>query len=348
LNSATAALELTLYVLGIKPGDEVITSAYTYTASCSPICHIGATPVLVDTSKNSVQMDYEALENAITEKTKVIIPVDIAGTICDYDKIFEIVQRKKHLFKAENEIQKAFNRVIVVADAAHSFGSKKDGKVCGNIADFTTFSFHAVKNLTTAEGGAVTWKDIVGINNDDIYNQYMLLSLHGQNKDALAKTKIGAWEYDIIAPNYKCNMTDIAASIGIAQLERYDGIIKRREEIIKLYNNYFKGTRIKFLDHYTENLTSCGHLYITRVDKITIEQRNQIIISLAQNGIVANVHYKPLPMMTAYKNLGFNIKNYPNAYNYFSNEISLPLHTLLSDDDVKYIAQTYLDIVNAY
>lgn len=350
LNSATACEESILRLLGIGEGDEVITSAYTYTASASPIAHVGAKIVLVDTAKDSFEMDYEKLEEAITEKTKVIVPVDLGGVICDYDRIFEIVERKKELFHPENEIQKAIGRIAVVADAAHAFGAKKklggEWKMCGSIADFTSFSFHAVKNLTTAEGGALTWKEIPGIDDEWIYKQFMLLSLHGQSKDALAKTKLGAWEYDILSPAYKCNMTDIMAAIGLAQMDRYEGLLKRREEIIKTYDRALKPLGIQVLDHYGEDHRSTGHLYLTRIPEINREVANQIIEKMAEYGIATNVHYKPLPLLTAYKNLGFRMEDYPNAYKQFENEITLPLHTLLSDEDVEYVVEKFVDIIN--
>lgn len=345
LNSQTACQELTLRLLGIGKGDEVITSAYTYTASASVIDHIGAKIVLVDTQENSFEMDYEALEKAITDKTKAIIPVDIAGIMCDYDKIFEIVERKKKLFKPSNEIQASFGRVIICADGAHSFGAKYKGKVSGSVADFTSFSFHAVKNLTTAEGGAITWKDIPGIDNDDIYKKYMLLSLHGQSKDALAKTKVGAWEYDIVIPGYKCNMTDIMASIGLIQLKRYPELLQRRKEIIEMYNEGLKGMNVSLPRHYKENNVSSGHLYQLRINGIDVEKRNTIITKMGESGIATNVHYKPLPMFTAYKKLGFNIKDYPNAFNIYKNEITLPLHTLLTNEDVKYVIDNLIRIL---
>lgn len=345
LNSATACMEITLRLLGIGPGDEVITSAYTYTASCSVICHVGATPVLVDVKKDSFEMDYDQLADKITDKTKAIIPVDLAGIMCDYDKIFEVVEAKKNVFKANNEIQKAFNRIIVLADAAHAFGASRKGKMCGEVADFTSFSFHAVKNLTTAEGGAVVWKDIKGIDNEWIYKQYQLLSLHGQTKDALNKTKLGAWEYDIMLPAYKCNMTDIMGGIGLAQLKRYPKLLARRKEIIDKYNEGFKGLNIQVLNHYNETHQSSGHLYLTRINGITLEQRNKIIELMAEKGIACNVHYKPLPMLTAYKNLGFDIADYPNAYNQFINEITLPLHTKLTDEEVEYVIDCFKEVV---
>ena len=337
LNSATACLELTLRLLGIGPGDEVITSAYTYTASCSVICHVGATPILVDTEKNSFEMNYEKLANAITPRTKVIIPVDLGGVMCDYEKIFEVVSSKKSIFKPNNKIQESIGRVVVLADGAHSFGAERGGEKSGNVADFTCFSFHAVKNLTTAEGGAVTWKQINDIDDEEIYKTYMLLSLHGQNKDALAKTKLGAWQYDIIWPAYKCNMTDIMASLGLSQLERYDSLLKRRREIVKMYNGSLKDMNIQYLNHISgDNLSSC-HLYITRLLGKSLEGRNEFIEKMAKVGVPTNVHYQPLPLLTAYKNLGFDMKDYPNAYDLYKNEVTLPLHTLLSDEDVEYI-----------
>ncbi|MBM6931370.1 DegT/DnrJ/EryC1/StrS family aminotransferase [[Clostridium] spiroforme] len=345
LNSATACMEMTLKLLGIGPGDEVITSAYTYTASCSVICHVGATPVLVDVAKDSYEMDYNQLADKITEKTKVIIPVDLAGIMCDYDKIFEVVKSKRYLFKANNDIQKAFNRIIVLADAAHAFGANKNGKSCGEVADFTSFSFHAVKNLTTAEGGAVVWKDIFGIDNEKIYKQYQLLSLHGQTKDALNKTKLGSWEYDIVSTAYKCNMTDIMAGIGLAQFKRYPELLARRKNIIEQYNKGFIDLDIQVLNHYDESHCSSGHLYLTRVNGIGVERRNMLIEKMAKQGIACNVHYKPLPLLTAYKKLGFNIKDYPNAYDLYTNEITLPLHTRLSDEDVQYIIDCYREVI---
>ena len=348
LNSQTACAEMTLRLLGLDIDDEVITGAYTYTASASVVCHVGAKLVLIDTQRDSLEMDYTALEDAINENTKVIIPVDIAGIPCDYEKIFDIVERKKHLFKPKNEIQKAIGRIIVMADTAHSFGAVYKGKHTGGIADFSCFSFHAVKNFTTAEGGAVTWRDIKGIDNEDIYKKYQLLSLHGQSKDALAKTQLGAWEYDIIGAWYKCNMTDVAAGMGLAQLRRYKELLDRRREIIKKYDMSFKQLGINVLEHYTDKYSSSGHLYITRIPEITLEQRNEIIIKMAESGIACNVHYKPLPMMTAYKNIGFSIENYPNAYNQFANEITLPLHTKLTDKEVEYVIEQYSRIVREY
>ena len=348
LNSQTACAEMALHVLGVGDGDEVITCAYTYTASASVIAHVGAKIVLVDTQKNSLEMDYDALENAINEKTKAIIPVDLAGIPCNYDRIFEILERKKNLFKPNNEIQTALGRVAVMADTAHAFGAKRQGKMVGAIADFSSFSFHAVKNLTTAEGGALTWRTIPGISNDDIYKKLQLLSLHGQSKDALAKTQLGAWEYDIIGTYYKCNMTDVAAAIGLKQFERYPGMLVRRKEIIERFDAAFRPLGVETLEHYTDEWESSGHLYLTRIPGITIEQRNEIIIKMAERGIACNVHYKPLPMHTAYKNLGFYIADYPNAYAHFANEISLPLHTCLTDDDVEYVIQQFVEVVKEY
>ena len=330
LNSATACMEMILRVLGVGPGDEVITSAYTYTASASVACHVGAKLVMVDTAPNSFEMDYEQLAQAITSRTKVIIPVDLAGIICDYDRIFSIANDKKQLFQPSNKLQNSIGRVIILADAAHAFGAKRNGKMCGEIADFTSFSFHAVKNLTTAEGGALTWRSIPGIDNEWLYQQFQLLSLHGQNKDALAKTQLGAWEYDIVAPNFKCNMTDIMAGIGLVQLKRYPEILRRRQQIINRYDEVLRDQNLQLLLHYEENHTSSGHLYLVRLIGREIDERNEIIIKMAERGIACNVHYKPLPMMTAYKNLGFDIANYPNAYNQYRNEITLPLHTRLS------------------
>lgn len=337
LNSATAAMELVLRIMGIGPGDEVITSAYTYTASASVIDHVGAKIVLVDTAPNSFEMDYSKLEDAITEKTKMIISVDLAGKMCDYDKIYEIVENKKALFQANNEHQQIYNRVIVMADAAHAFGAKRKGLNCGQVADFTCFSFHAVKNVTTAEGGAVVWRNDRGLDDDDIYKEFMLYSLHGQSKDALAKNVKGAWEYDIVYPAYKCNMTDILASFGLIQLSRYEGLMERRREIIEMYDEALRPLGIQTLEHYGDDFSSTGHLYLTRIPGITEEERNRIIINMAEAGIATNVHYKPLPMFTAYKNLGFDIIDYPNALEMYQNEITLPLHTLLSDIEVSYV-----------
>lgn len=348
LNSATAAEELNLQILGIGEGDEVLVPAYTYTASASAAIHCGATVKFIDSQKNSVEMDYDAMEAAITEKTKAIITVDLGGIPCDYDRIFQAVERKKALFHPVNEIQKAIGHVIVVADAAHAFGSEWHGKKVGEIADFTSFSFHAVKNFTTAEGGASTWKSIPGIDDEALYHQYQLLSLHGQSKDALAKTKLGAWEYDIVGPWYKCNMTDIAAAIGLKQLERYQNLLARRKEIIEKYDAAFRPLGIRVLEHYSEEHISSGHLYLTRIPGITTEQRQEIIEKMAERGIACNVHYKPLPMMTAYKAYGWDIKDFPNAYDYYHNLITLPLHTKLSDEDVEYVIRNYCDIVKEY
>ena len=337
LNSATAAMELVLRIMGIGPGDEVITSAYTYTASASVIDHVGAKIVLVDTAPNSFEMDYSKLEDAITEKTKMIISVDLAGKMCDYDKIYEIVENKKALFQANNQYQAVYNRVMVMADAAHAFGAKRKGLNCGQVADFTCFSFHAVKNVTTAEGGAVVWRNDRGLDDEDIYKEFMLYSLHGQSKDALAKNVKGAWEYDIVYPAYKCNMTDILASFGLIQLSRYEGLMERRREIIEMYDEALRPLGIQTLEHYGDDFSSTGHLYLTRIPDITEEERNRIIINMAEAGIATNVHYKPLPMFTAYKNLGFDIIDYPNALEMYQNEITLHLHTLLSDIEVSYI-----------
>ena len=346
LNSATACLEMTLRILGIGPGDEVITSAYTYTASASVICHVGARPVLVDVAKDSYEMDYDQLEKAITCRTKAVIPVDLAGVMCDYDRVYEAVWNKKQLFQPENEIQKAIGRIAVVADAAHAFGASRHGKKCGQAADFTCFSFHAVKNLTTGEGGAVTWNDIAEIDNDYIYKQYMLLTLHGQNKDALSKTMLGAWEYDILSPAYKCNMTDITAGIGLAQLDRYDGMLQTRKELIELYDEGLKNLDVQVLNHFGEQHSSSGHLYLVRLLGKTLEERNQMIEKLAEQGIATNVHYKPLPMHTAYKKLGFDMKQYPNSLEMFSNEITLPLNTVMTADDVEYILKNFRELVS--
>ena len=346
LNSQTACAEMALRVLGVGEGDEVIVPAYTYTASASVVCHVGAKLVLVDVQKDSLEMDYDALEKAITEKTKVIIPVDLGGVPCDYDRIYEIVEKKKHFFKPNNKIQKAMGRISVNADTAHAFGASWHGKMCGSLVDFSSFSFHAVKNLTTAESGALTWKTIEGIDDEEIYKELQLLSLHGQSKDALAKTKLGAWEYDVVAPLYKCNMTDIMGGIGLAQLRRYPTMLQRRKEIIERYDEAFVPLGIKPLNHFDENHQSSGHLYIVRVPNINGDKRNEIIEKMAERGIACNVHYKPLPMLSAYKNLGFDIKDYPNAYDYFINEITLPLHTKLSDEDVDYIIDNFKEIIS--
>jgi len=337
LNSATAAMELTLRILGIGPGDEVITTAYTYTASASIIDHVGAKIVLVDVAPDSFEMDYSKLAEAITKRTKVIIPVDIAGKMCDYDAIFKAVESQRGLFKANNELQHLFDRIIVMTDAAHAFGAERNGLKCGRIADFTCFSFHAVKNLTTAEGGAVVWRGDIGMDDDWLYNQFMLYSLHGQSKDALAKTKKGAWEYDIVYPAYKCNMTDILAGFGLIQLSRYNELSQRRREIIDMYDKELLPLGVRSLKHYGDDFASSYHLYLVRIPEASEEQRNEIILKMSEAGVACNVHYKPLPMFTAYKKLGFNINDYPNAYKQYANEITLPLNTLLSDDDIKYV-----------
>lgn len=352
LNSATAAMELTLHQLGIGPGDEVITCAYTYTASASVVCHVGAKLVLVDCCKPSdggsdcYQMDYDALERAITPRTKAIIPVDLGGVVCDYDRIFEIVERKKALFTpSDNKIQQALGRVAVMADAAHAFGAQWHGRMCGEIADFTCFSFHAVKNFTTAEGGAVTWRDLPGIDNEEIYKNYMLLSLHGQSKDALVKTQLGAWEYDIVMPGYKCNMTDIMAAIGLAQMQRYPDLLARRRQIITRYNQVMDTLPVSYLRHYGEDFASSGHLYLVRLNGRDEQFRNDFIVKMAEREIATNVHYKPLPMHTAYKKLGFDIKDYPNAFAMYRNEVTLPLHTLLTDEQVEFLLETFVQLL---
>ena len=348
LNSQTACGEMALRVLGIGTGDEVIVPAYTYSASASIVDHVGAKIVFVDVQEDCLEMDYDKLEAAITEKTKAIIPVGLGGVPCDYDKIFAIVEKKKALFQPANEIQKAIGRVAICADTAHAFGASWHGKMCGSIADFSSFSFHAVKNFTTAEGGALTWRTIPSIDDEEIYHKLQLLSLHGQSKDALAKTKLGAWEYDIVGPWFKCNMTDIMAGIGLAQMKRYPAMLARRKEIISRYDAAFKPLGIEVLDHYNANHQSSGHLYITRIPGAGLEERQEIIVKMAEAGIATNVHYKPLPMMTAYKNLGFDIKDYPNAYKRFVNEITLPLHTCLTDEEVDYIIENYCRIVKEY
>lgn len=346
LNSATAAMELTLRILGVGPGDEVITTAYTYTASASVIDHVGAKIVLVDVAPDSFEMDYSKLADAITSRTKVIIPVDIAGKVCDYDAIYNVIESKKELFKSNNKMQSLFNRVIIMADAAHAFGAEWHGYKCGQIADFTSFSFHAVKNLTTAEGGSVVWRNDRGINDDELYTQFMLYSLHGQSKDALSKTKKGAWEYDIVYPAYKCNMTDISSAIGLVQLDRYDELLKRRREIIEMYDDALLPLGIQSVEHFNEDSSSTGHLYLARIPNIDSIERSEIINEMAEDGIACNVHYKPLPMFTAYKKLGFDIKNYPNAFDMFENEITLPLHTLLSNEDIEYVCDSLKRILS--
>ena len=345
LNSATAGMELILRYLGIGPGDEVITSSYTYTASASVVCHVGAKLVLVDTGKDSFEMDYDQLEKAITPKTKVIIPVDIGGVLCDYERIRQIIESKKGFFQVNNKFQSAFNRIIVLADAAHSFGAIQKSKKSGEIEDFTSFSFHAVKNITTGEGGAITWKDIPGLSNEEIYKEFMLLSLHGQSKDAFAKND-GNWEYDIVCPAFKCNMTDISASLGLAQLNRYEEIIKRRKEIVQMYDSELLNENTSSLKHFGSDFSSSCHLYLLRLFRKDESYRNQLIRKLSQKGIATNVHYQPLPIFTAYKDLGFNIDCFPNAYEMFKNEISLPLHTLLTNIDLLYICKCIWDCVD--
>lgn len=346
LNSATACMELILRVLGVGPGDEVITSAYTYTATASVTCHVGAKVVLVDTAPGSFEMDYDKLADAITERTKVVVPVDLGGVVCDYDRIYAAVERKKHLFRPANDLQQAFSRAVVLSDAAHAFGAQWHGRMCGEIADFTSFSFHAVKNLTTAEGGALTWRPIPGIDNEWLYKQFQLLSLHGQSKDALAKTQLGAWEYDIVAPNFKCNMTDIMAGIGLAQLKRYPEMLRRRRELIGRYDEALKDCSVQVLDHYGADHSSSGHLYIVRLSGRDVAERNDVIVKMAERGIACNVHYKPLPMMTAYKALGFDIADYPNAYDQYRNEVTLPLHTRLTDEEAEYVISNFVDIIS--
>ena len=348
LNSQTACAEMALRLLGIGHGDEVIVPAYTYTASASVVCHVGAKLVLIDTQENSLEMDYDRMEASVNQHTKAVIPVDLGGVPCNYKKIYETLERKKSLFQPENPMQRAIGRVAVCADAAHSFGASWHGQMVGSIADFSSFSFHAVKNLTTAEGGALTWRSLPGLEDEDVYRQAQLYSLHGQSKDALAKTKLGAWEYDILGPWYKCNMTDIMAGIGLAQLRRYQGILKRRKEIIERYDAAFKPMGIEVLPHYANEWQSSGHLYLTRVPGISLEQRQEVIVKLAEAGITANVHYKPLPMMTAYKNMGFDIRDYKNAYRQFVNEITLPLHTKLTDAQISYVIENYCRIVGEY
>lgn len=348
LNSATAAEELNLRVLGIGPGDEVIVPAYTYTASASAAIHTGATVKFVDCQADCLEMDYDKMEEAITERTKAVIPVDLGGVPCDYERIYQAVERKKHLFRPATKLQEAIGRVAVVADCAHALGAEWNGKPAGQLADFSSFSFHAVKNFTTAEGGASTWRAIPGVDNEELYHQYQLLSLHGQSKDALAKTKLGAWEYDILGTWYKCNMTDIMAAIGLKQLERYPGLLQRRRELIARYDAALRPLGVETLPHYEGGNQSSGHLYITRIPGITEQQRNDIIVKMAEQGVACNVHYKPLPMMTAYRNLGFDMKDYPNAYARYANEITLPLHTKLTDEDAAYVIACFTDILKEY
>lgn len=341
LSSQTASAELNLRILGVGPGDEVIVPSYTYTASVSVVYHVGATPVMIDCKKDSIEMDYDKMEKAITKRTKAIMPVDVAGILCDYDRIYEAIENKKHLFKPESELQKVFNKVAILADGAHALGAKRNGKICGEIADFTNFSFHAVKNLTTAEGGASVWKKNKGIDSDELYKQYMLYSLHGQDRDAFSKNLGTSWEYDIVGPYYKCNMPDILAAIGLTQLKRYDEILNRRHEIIEKYNNAFKNLPVSVLNHKDNNHKSSGHLYFVRFDGEDENFRNDFYHKMWENGVACNVHYKPLPLLTAYKNKGFNIKDFPNAYDMHKNQMTLPLNTTLSDDDVDYIIQTF-------
>lgn len=348
LNSQTACAEMALRLLGIGPGDEVITSAYTYTASASVIDHVGAKIILVDCQKDSYEIDYNQLEEVITDKTKAIIPVDIGGLCCDYDRLYKIVNKKKNIFVPTNNLQKAMNRVAICADCAHSFGANRGGIMAGALADFSSFSFHAVKNMTTAEGGALTWKTIPGIDDEEIYHQLQLLSLHGQSKDALAKTKLGAWEYDIVGTWFKCNMTDVIAAIGLKQFERYPGLLAERRVTNEAYDAAFKPLGIEVISHYTNEWNSTGHLYLTRIPGITLEQRNEIIIRMAEQGVACNVHYKPLPMHTAYKKLGFDISDFPNAYSRFANVITLPNHTLMQKEDVDYVIFWFKEIVQEY
>ncbi|MBQ8345313.1 MAG: DegT/DnrJ/EryC1/StrS family aminotransferase [Clostridia bacterium] len=345
LNSQTACAEMALRLLGIGEGDEVITTAYTYTASASVVNHVGATLVFIDTAPDSFEMDYDRLEAAITERTKAVIPVDLGGVPCDYDRIFEILERKRTLFRPGTPLQAAIGRVAVLADTAHALGATRKGCPVGSIADFSSFSFHAVKNLTTAEGGALTWRSVDGIENSELYRQLQLFSLHGQSKDALAKTRAGAWEYDIIGTWYKCNMTDVAAAMGLAQLERYEGMLARRREIIERYDAAFVPLGLSVLPHYTDTHTSSGHLYLTRVPGADSEKRGRIIEEMARRGVACNVHYKPLPMHTAYRKMGFDIKDFPNAYAQFANEITLPLHTCLTDEEVAYVMEQYADVL---
>lgn len=353
LSSQTSCAEMALRLLGIGEGDEVIVPAYTYTASAEIVCHVGARLIFIDSQPDSLEMDYDTVEKAITDKTKAIIPVDIGGVPCDYDRIFSIVEKKKELFTPSNDIQSKFGRIIVCADTAHAFGSTWYGKPIGSVADFSAFSFHAVKNFTTAEGGALTWKPREELNDEEIYNQVQLYSLHGQSKDALSKNQLGAWEYDILGPWYKCNMTDIHAAIGLAQMERYPALLKRRREIIEKYDQAFKPLGVHTLPHFTDEHISSGHLYLTRIFKkngepVSDGERREIIIKLAERGITTNVHYKPLPMMTGYKKLGFDIKDYPNAYAHYANEISLPLFSRLTDEEVDYIIDNYTDVIKEY
>lgn len=348
LNSQTACAEMALHILEIGPGDEVIVPAYTYTATASVVCHVGAKLVMVDCQRDSLEMDYDKLESAVNENTKAIIAVDLAGIVCDYDRLYAIAEKKKHLFRPNGKIQQALGRVVVMADTAHAFGASREGRAAGSIADFSSFSFHAVKNLTTAEGGALTWRTIDGVDNEEIYRKLQLLSLHGQSKDALAKTQLGAWEYDIVGPWYKCNMTDVAAAIGLSQMKRYDAMLQRRKEIIGKYDAALRPLGVKSLNHYTEEGASSGHLYLSWISGISVDQRNEIITEMARRGVACNVHYKPLPMHTAYRNLGFDIQDFPNAYAHYANEISLPLHTCLTDEQVDYVIEQYKDVLSEY
>lgn len=346
LNSATVCLEGILRILGIGEGDEVIVPAYTYTATASPVAHVGARIIIVDTQKDSFEMDYEKMEAAITERTKAVIPVDIGGVLCDYDKAFEAVKRKVDLFRPSNPIQKAMGRIAVVADSAHGFGATRNGKQAGTMADFTSFSFNAVKNLSAAEGGGITWRTIDGIDNDSMYKEFMLYSLHGQNKDAMAKAQLGGWEYDIISLGYKCNLTNIMAALGLAQLERYPSFLARRREIVERYDANLKDSGIQCMQHFFENCSSSAHLYLVRIPGANEERRNQIITRMAEEGIATNVHYKPLPMMSAYKELGFQISDYPNAFHQYENEISLPIYTTLTNEQVDYICENFQRIIH--
>ena len=347
LNSATACMEMALRIFGVGPGDEVIVPAYTYTASASVVCHVGAALKLIDVEKGTYHLDYDRIEELITDKTKAIIPVDIAGVMVDYDRIRQIIMRKKSIFKPANKMQEALGHILILADSAHGFGASRDGVMSGQAADFTSFSFHAVKNFTTAEGGALVWRDIDGIDNEEIYHQLMLLTLHGQSKDALAKTKLGAWEYDIIGTWYKCNMTDVVAAIGLVQMQRYNGMLERRRKMIERYDEALKPLNVAVLNHYNEEHTSSGHLYLVRLLGKTREETNKVIEKMAERGIATNVHYKPLPMMTAYKKLGFDIKDFPNAYNMFVNEVTLPLNTKMTDEDLEYVIENFVEIVNS-
>ena len=346
LNSSTASMEMALRILGVGPGDEVITTAYTYTATCSVICHVGATPVLVDTEKDSFEINYDAIGDAITERTKVVMPVDIAGMMCDYDRIYDVLESKKHLYNPKGKLQEAFDRVIILADSAHGLGASYHGMKSGSVADFTAFSFHAVKNFTTGEGGAIVWRKNDNIDDDSLYHMFQLMSLHGQSKDALAKTKLGGWEYDIVAPYYKCNMTDIMAAIGLVQFRRYEGLLKRRKELINRYNKGIECDSVSVLSHSKDDRQSSGHLYLVRLLGKDTEYRNYVIEEMGRKGIPLNVHYKPLPLLSAYRNLGFDIKDYPNAYEMYSNEVTLPLHTKLSDEQVDYIIDSFNEVLH--